>query len=97
MIYCLFLIEIESLQQDTHKLKGKEFIVKIVDENCSNADECKSVIEVSGYTEPISKDILEVYFESKKSGGRKETIESVSIISKGKALLTFNNSEGAYK
>ena len=88
--------ELESLLQDKHKIKKKEFMVKLVDESCDDADvsgDC--VVEVSEFDEKvITEDFLEMYFESKKSGGGKGTIKNITMTNTGKAFVTFHDSEG---
>lgn len=96
-INCLFFHpELESLLQDTHRIKKKEFTVKIlVDESCSDADASRDcVVEVNEFDERVTEEFLEIYFESKKSGGGKGTIKNISMTSQGKAFVSFHDPKG---
>ena len=89
--------ELSVLEQKEHKLKKKKFMMKIVhNSNDKISDETMTgyVLEVSGYNKTVSKEMLEIYFESKKAGGKEGSIKEVSILSEGRALLKFNDLEG---
>lgn len=51
-------------------------------------------IEVSGFDGSLSEDILKLYFESEKSVGRRDAVQTCSIVSKRVAHLTFHDSQG---
>lgn len=67
----------------------KKFDIEVVDNVKSNG-----VIEVSGFSSKISKEMLEMYFESKRSGGNLNAIKDSMIVDEGIAHLTFTDPEG---
>lgn len=73
----------------THKLSKSKFDVEVAKSKKS----LSCTIEVTGSTKAIKKDILEMYFESKKSGGSEDSIDTCSIISDEIANITFKTSE----
>lgn len=58
----------------------------------SDVSICKVV--VTGFGNQISGDMLEMYFESKKSGGKEGSIKECVIIKEGIAYVIFNDPEG---
>ena len=51
-------------------------------------------VRVTGLKPTLSKDILEVYFESKKRSGGGDIEDIVIMTGKGEALITFEEPEG---
>lgn len=92
--YC-FLLEFTVLLHKQHKLSRQKFNIEVVAEQRhleSSDKDC--IIEVSGFKSSVSKDILEMYFESKKSGGKDEAVKNCSMVCEGTARLTFHDPEG---
>ena len=79
-------IECSALLSKQHKLKKQIFSVEIL------AGE--SLIEVSGLSKEVSREYLELYFESKKSGGMEGALEKCVMVQEGIAQLRFKDQEG---
>ena len=82
-------IECSALLSKQHKLKRQIFSVEIL------AGESSSIlIEVSGLSKEVSREYLELYFESKKSGGMEGALEKCVMVQEGIAQLRFKDQEG---
>lgn len=83
-----------------HTLSGCQLQVRPFQEDSvpkaasSDAAVSSSSIRVTGFSDQMSEDMLEMYFESKKSGGTDGAITNCVIIKEGIAHLTFNDPKG---
>ena len=87
------ILEYSDLLQKQHKLKKQIFSIEVV-KSIAEPGNGSVIIEVSGFSSAVSEDMLEMYFESKKSGGREDAIKKCVIVREGIAHLTFKDSEG---
>ena len=62
----------------------------------SSSDTCECTIEVRHLHPNIEPAMLEMYFESAKSGGCNESVKDVTIISPEVAHVTFHKPEGTF-
>lgn len=87
----MIFTEYSSLLQKQHKLKNKVISIEVI----KNTNPVPVVmIRVTGFSSEISQDMLEIYFESKKSGSKEGALISCVIVEEGIAHLKFNDSEG---
>ena len=77
-----------------HKLKKTNFSVEVIKETQAPPDHSDCIIEVNGLNDSMTEEMLEMYFESRKSGGKPDAIEKCLKINEGTAHLTFNDAEG---
>ena len=75
-----------------HKLKKQMISVEIL--ASPEAETSSTVVEVSGFSKEVSREFLEMHFESKKSGGMEGALEECVIVQEGIAHLKFNDPEG---
>ena len=85
-------LEHSALLSKQHKLKKQIFSVETPDS--PEAESNSAVIEVSGFSKEVSREMLEMYFESKKSGGMEGALEECVMVQEGTAQLRFMDSEG---
>ncbi len=86
----LFLLVVPVLVEKQHKLKGKDAVVKVYDSK-SAYDE--TAVIVSGLTEKIDKELLQLYFENERYGGG--SIKNIDI-QNSKAVIKFNTEKGEF-
>ena len=75
-----------------HKLKRQIFSVEIL--ASPEAESSDTLVEVSGFSKEVSREYLEIYFESRKSGGADGALEECVMVRDGIAHLRFNDPEG---
>ena len=96
LIVCFFPLEYSNLLHKQHQLKKTNFSVEVIKDTDTppDAEYSDRIIEVNGLTTSMTEEMLEMYFESRKSGGKQNAIEKCEIIKEGAAHLTFNDAEG---
>ena len=75
-----------------HKLKKQIFSVEIL--ASPETESSNTLVEVSGFSKEVSREMLELYFESRKSGGADGALEECVMVQEGIAHLRFNDPEG---
>jgi len=101
-----FLSELEKMQKKRHKIKKQPIHVQIsTDTNVamfklpqpvakSPPDVFLDTLEVSGLPPSADKELLELYFETPRSGSLDGAVEECSIVSPGTAHIKFQSPEG---
>lgn len=87
------------IEKKEHKLKGSELQIKYVDiqeDTVSNSEPVRDTLQVSNLPADMSEDILEMYFESPKSGGCVDAVKEVLLIRPGVAQIQFSTAAGMY-
>ena len=56
----------------------------------------QDTLEVSNLPSNVSEDILELYFESPKSGGCDDAVKAVTFVSPGVAQVQFSTAESEF-
>ena len=75
--------------------KGVELEMKYSksDQELSSVEISDDTLEVSNLPENISKEYLELYFESPKSGGCADGVKNVTMLRPGVAKVLFSSSK----
>jgi hypothetical protein len=75
--------------------RGVELTMKYSDCNqvINSSEVSDDILEVSNLPEQISKEHLELYFESPKSGGCSSGVKNVTLLRPGVAKVLFSSSE----
>ena len=78
------------------KFKGLELDMKYskTDQESSSVELSDDTLQVSNLPENVSKEYLEFYFESPKSGGCPDGVKNVTLIRPGMAKVLFSSSKG---
>ena len=108
----LFNLELEWLQKKEHKFKTHNVEITVVctppsdeplqsvpfDSSTASPHEPSDLImEVSGFPSGnTDTELLEIYFESSKSGGCSDAVVNCSVIADGIAHIEFRSCEGMY-
>ena len=86
-------LECSTLLSKQHKVKKQIFSVEIP--TSPEAETNSTLVEASGFSKEVSREYLELYFESRKSGGADGALEDCVIVQEGIAHLRFIDSEGS--
>ena len=62
----------------------------------SSSEVSEDILEVSNLPEQISKEFLELYFESPKSGGCSDGVKNVTLLRPGVAKVLFSSSDSEF-
>ena len=62
----------------------------------SSSEVSEDILEVSNLPEQISKEFLELYFESPKSGGCSDGVKNVTLLGPGVAKVLFSSSDSEF-
>ena len=78
--------------------KGVELSMKYFDCNqvLSSSEVSEDILEVRNLPEQISKEFLELYFESPKSGGCSDGVKNVTLLRPGVAKVLFSSSDSEF-
>ena len=79
------------LAKEEHKFYGAKLQVKYYDSSCT--EEClpKDTLQISNLPPDIHADTLELYLESRKSGGCAGGVKSITFVSPGTVRVQFNS------
>ena len=83
------------MAKDMHKLKGSILQVRYFDGK-EDKTEIDNTLEVSNFPNDVSEDLVELYFENSKSGGRAGAVKSVTVMGSGIAQVQFSSSTSEY-
>lgn len=106
--FCHYYAELASVEDRAHKMKRKDISLEVLPVSDlsmehitqsdmatgDSCDSCECTIEVRNLPPKIEPDMLEMYFESAKSGGCNESVKDVTIISPDVAHVTFHKPKG---
>ena len=92
-------IEVKRLQQKKHKIMRQIISVEVVEittvMELSQSDDVDftlpTTITVSGFPDSVDEELLKIFFESSKSGGREGAVEHCSIVAQGIAHVKFHS------
>ena len=81
------------LKKDVHKFQGKVLEVKVYTPSVETGQEevPLDTLEVSNLPSSVTVDVLELYFESPKSGGHGGAVKDISFSSPGVARIKFSD------
>ena len=88
------LLAAETVAKKVHKLQGVELKIKFAEcvrECDSKGDTENDTLEVRNLPKNASKDYLELYFESPKSGGCTDGVKEVRFVKPGVARVLFKS------
>ena len=100
MILSLPTLEVQTLQQKKHKIKGQNIAVEVVEittvmalgqSDSNDSPTLSTTITVSGFPDSVDEELLNIFFESSKSGGREGAVEHCSIVAQGIAHVKFHS------
>ena len=83
------------LKKSTHTLQGSTLEVKVYTPSVeAELEELPlDTLKVSNLPSNVTKDILELYFESPKSGGQDGAVQDISFVGPGVAHVKFSDPE----
>ena len=85
------------MAKEAHRLKGSVLQVRYLDDkDKTETDLLGDTLEVSNFPSDVSKDLVELYFESPKSGGCDGAVKSVTIIGPGVVQVQFSTNASEY-
>ena len=82
----------EVMAKRPQTYRGVELMMKY-SEVLSSPEVSEDILEVSNLPEQISKELLELYFESPKSGGCSDGVKNVTLLRPGVAKVLFSSSD----
>ena len=83
------------IAKQEHKLQGSKLQVKYVDHNQEEmmTYPLDDTLEVSNLPGDVSEELLELYFESTKSGGCADAVKSITVIRPGVVRIQFSSAK----
>ncbi len=86
----MFLLELKEFCKKLtgRKLKGQLITAELCKINCT------ILISNIGNESFSNQDSLQIYFESKRSGGGDDVVDSIVMLGSNRAKVTFKNSTG---
>ena len=95
------LVAASILAKQDHLLKGLELIVQCYSSESEDVvptiPETESVIdtlEITNLPHNVSTDALQLYFESRKSGGCEDGVKEITFVESGVARIQFTDAKG---